>query len=237
MTEQELTGGRPHWHCENCHSIFVDPTRIGQIPYCPNCESYMVEKVKPYVPPGKEDMVDKRQWCCQLCHSVFKNPLSLGPLLICPQCKSGCISKVEVLPLEAFEKVVRGEKDMETPMAVIYCDLCGGVVYPEKGRFCQVCMPVIEALTSILSVVSNRVTLRSCKECVKLTVTFTKEKQMPKPQNKVKKDVVKIASDLATAAMSAKIYETMKPIDIANFCLDVAKQIAIADDIDEDDEE
>jgi hypothetical protein len=97
-----------------------------------------------------------------------------------------------------------------------------------------VCAPLIEVLTNILSAVSNRATLRSYKDIVTLTVILNKEKKMP-GQPKVKKDVVKIASDLATAAMGAKIYETMKPIDIANFCLDVAKQIAVADDVDDED--
>jgi hypothetical protein len=158
----------------------------------------------------------------------------MGWIPHCLNCGSDAVMKVEMLPLEAFEKVVKGEKDMETPMAVTYCDLCGGVVYPEKGRFCRVCAPLIEVLTNILSAVSNRATLRSYKDIVTLTVILNKEKKMP-GQPKVKKDVVKIASDLATAAMGAKIYETMKPIDIANFCLDVAKQIAVADDVDDED--
>jgi hypothetical protein len=107
---------------------------------------------------------------------------------------------------------------------VRYCDLCHGVVFPASGAFCSDCKPWVRLFVQTLSRVMDRANVG-----VNVVVTCTKDQKMA-PEKKVKKDVVKIAAELAASAMSAKIYEVMKPEEIGDFCLDVAKRIAIADD-------
>lgn len=50
-----------------------------------------------------------------------------------------------------------------------------------------------------------------------------------KPGNDDKK-VISVASDLASRAIQAKMYETHKPDEIADFCLQVAARIFQYDD-------
>lgn len=120
--------------------------------------------------------------------------------------------------------------DLEELVEIRYCDLCDGVIRSGAGPFCSECKPWVQLLVHTLSRVLNRANFD-----VRVALTVTKDRKMPGPQ-KVKKDVVKIAAELATAAMGAKIYETMKPDDIGDFCLDVAKRIAVADDVEEEED-